>query len=279
MSTVRTQIWTSSILMAVSSVALLLSFIGWPADLLHIGTGLVLVWLAPGYALLLALFSQTLDRAWHIVLSLPASIVVVTLIGTLLDTNHQGLTDANFVWGLWTVSLVLTVVGLLRMRFSAPPVQNEQETDLASHTDAAQGGPTTPAPSRSLGRGLATAFGWAVLSTLLVGTIWWSAEHVLAATQVTSTPFTSLAIAHSTAKSQAPQVVVANHEGKSETYTVECWVEGKLAQRWDVGTIAPDQQWQTDLPEVSSATGAELKLFRAGETQPYRTAHALLRPN
>ncbi len=71
--------------------------------------------------------------------------------------------------------------------------------------------------------------------------------------------------------------VISNHEGEAVDYRVEVWVDGVKSGEVQTGLLFHQQQWKHEVTFSPQRNGenqrVEFLLFKAGETQPYRTLH------
>lgn len=244
-----------------------------PLPLIRVPLGLLLVLLAPGYALSAALFAHRddLDTVTRLALSFGLSIAVLPLLALVLDLLPWGIrlwpmTIALACWlGGWTLIAALRRAYLLR-------------------SDAAMVPPAAELPGWWAGLAKQQRFGYAG-SLLFGGTLllWIVAGMPGLAEQAPATEFYVLG-AHALAEDYPREVAVGeemqvtlgirNNDSSTMTYRVEARSGTTQIARIDTVEVAAGQVWQQPLRYALTQAGddqqIDLFLFRGNEAQPHR---------
>jgi len=227
---------------ALAAVAMTLALLAPESGLARAIIALPLVLFAPGYALVAAAFpANRLGAVERLLFSLGASLAVAGLTGLLLHWTALGLRPAAWAVALGNLTLVSSLIALLR-RWRQPanaPVQRGTGLTLS------QGG--------LLG-----------LAALLV-----AAAVVVArdgAIQQRATGFTQLwVLPDSAAKADSVRLGVSNREPGQIGYRLLVTASGTIIGSWPRITLGPDEQWEATvaLPTAQPAVATvEAVLYR-----------------
>jgi hypothetical protein len=248
MTTRTTGLRAGWLILALATGGLLATLAGLSFAPVRVPLGLVLAWIAPGYALLLLLFPRGLSHASRFALSLPASFALAALAGVILGYVPGGLT--------------VTAVAVTQWALAAAALSASQLLALGAVVAAPGPAATVPARTRP------TPAAVAIAGVLLCGAVAWAALGIAGAVQWPPTPYTALSV---TGVGSDLRVVVENAEGRHAQYAVELQVSGAPAQRWDGISLDSGSHTALLMHVDPSGGAAEVRLYRAGDTQPYRT--------
>lgn len=244
-----------------------------PVPLLRVPLGLAAVLLAPGYALVAAVFPRRddLDGVARAALSFGLSVAVVPLLALLLD---------RLPWGIrpWPIAMTLMIwvtlwSGTALLRRAIVPL---------GEADA----PPLPNPAgwwQSMARGTQLRL---VLGTLALALALGAGAYALVAPDPSArlTEFYALGaqgLAESYPREVAPgelmqvQLGIANHEGGPGHYRVEARSAGQLLAQAGPIDLAEGTRWEAPLRYALPNTGddqqVEILLFHKDDATPYRT--------
>ena len=223
--------------------------------------GLVLVWFAPGFALLRAVGPGDGPGdgpgVLRTVLGVPLSCCLTILTGIALDHSPAGLDGTAYVLVLAAVTAALLAAGALR-RAAGAPVRAARVVALAPAAGGSAGG-------RRLAAG---ALGLAVL----VCAVAWAVAGLAAAVHTVPHPHhpgPGDGGAGRGARGGPPvAVTVRSDEGRPLRYRVEVRRGDETVARWDGVGLASGETWRAALP--AAGEGYEVLLFREGDETPYR---------
>lgn len=241
----RTTLRIGWALVVLASLGLAAALAELPFALVRVPLGLVLAWVAPGYALLMLLYPRRLGGAARLALSMPLSFALTVLLGIILDRIPGGLAGPTVLIAQWGLAAALALLASLldRTRSSADEV--------------------SAPPQRTRVRSAGPAH-LALAGLLALGCLW-ALTGLGAAAQVTPTPYAALAVEGSGATTR---VVIANEQGRPERYRLELVAGGATLQRWD--DIRLESGGRHVLTLQASAPGAEVRLYRDGEAAALR---------
>ena len=251
--------WPDALVLLAAGVAAAATLQQWDPWPLRGPAGLLLVWFAPGFALLRAVGSDDGPGVLRTVLGVPLSCCLTILTGIALDHSPAGLDGTAYVLVLAALTAALLAGGALR-RAAGAPVRAARVVALAP---AAAGG---SAGGRRLVAGVLGLAG-------LVCAVAWAVAGFAAAVHTVPPPFTTLALetAGSAAGPEAAPpvaVTVQNDEGRPLRYRVEVRRGDETVARWDGVGLASGETWRAALPAAGG--GYEVLLFREGDETPYR---------
>lgn len=243
-----------------------------PLPLLRVPFGLATVLIAPGYALVAAIFPRRddLDGVARAALSFGLSVAVTPLLALLLD---------RLPWGIrpWPIALTLMIwialwcgVALVRRAFLPAGIAEV---------------PAFPSPAgwwHTIDRAGRLKLGLGALAlTLMLG----AGAYALAAPDPSAriTEFYALGaqgLAESYPREVAPgepmqvQLGVANYEGTPVRYRAEARAAGQLLAQAGPIELADGQRWEAPLryalPSAGDDQQIDILLFRDDQTTPYR---------
>ncbi|MFN8500886.1 DUF1616 domain-containing protein [Kouleothrix sp.] len=258
------------LLLLIGAALLVPALLLLPLPWLRVPLGLATVLLAPGYALVAAIFPQRddLDGVARAGLSFGLSVAVAPLLALLLD---------QLPWGIqpWPIAITLMIwitlwcaVALLRRAWLP-----------AGIADA----PAVPAP-RGLGRAGARP-ARLLLGALALALVLGAGVYALAAPDPSAriTEFYALGaqgLAEDYPREVAPgelmqvRLGVVNREGAPQRYRVEARAAGQLIAQAGPSELADGQSWEAPLryalPGAGDDQQVDILLFRDDETTPYR---------
>jgi uncharacterized membrane protein len=111
------------VLILLTAVLMLLTLLDWQSNPIRVLFAIALVTILPGYALTTAIFTSTpLGTPEKFAFSCGFSLGTVALGGLLLNYTHWGIQSASWVLLLGGISLIASVIALVRMK-------NEEQID------------------------------------------------------------------------------------------------------------------------------------------------------
>jgi hypothetical protein len=241
-------------LFAAATGSLPIAVLELPLGVFRLLAGVVLVAVAPGYALLLALFGDS-DLRRQLAWSVPISLALTVLIGMVVSLARLSLAGPALLVGNWAGTAVLFGISTIRASITG----GAPSTDPQPRPESAQEPASRPGA-------------WGLLAGVLAVTlsVAWAGAQVRAASQPYVTPFSSLAFEAS--EREYAQLTLENHEVGATTYRLEIDVDGITIGRW-VGFELARGARQTFLVPTGSGR-VEARLYRGGETEPYRRVWA-----
>ena len=244
---------------------------------LRIILGLPVLLLAPGYALVAALFprSQGPDALERLALSFGLSIAVVPIIGLVLKFTPLGLELEPVLYSVSSFVFITSIVAGIR-RYRLP----EQERFCLNFR--------LKAPNWRIGKLNMTLS--IVLVATIAGALGMLAYMVL--TPVVGEKFTEFYVLGSSGKTtEYPvvatvgnkseiTVVVVNREQKVTNYQLEVNLVGLRVAEVKSIILANQQKWEQKIGFVPDKVGddqrLELLLYKDGEAEPYRTLYLMI---
>lgn len=227
---------------ALAAVAMTLALLAPESGPLRALVALPLVLFAPGYALVAAAFpASRLTTIERLLFSLGASLAVVALAGLLLDWTALGLRPAAWAVALGNLTLVSSLIALLRRR--RQPISTAAQCRVSLTLRQA---------------------GMLSLAVLLVAGVILIARD--GALQQRATGFTQLwVLPDSAAQADSVRLGVSNRETGQVGYRLLVTASGTIIGSWPRITLGPDEQWQATvtLPTAQpTAATVEAVLYR-----------------
>jgi uncharacterized membrane protein len=222
-----------------------------PDHLVRVGLGLLLTTALPGYAASAALLGpRRVGGPDSVLLTLGLSLPIAILTGLLLDAFGANLSRETWAAALAIVTLIGVGVAWGR-----------------SPSAIFQASPAGQGSMPRLHRPDAVVLGLAGVLVVIVVAL---ARNGVA--QQPTEPFSSVWLVPNAAGTQV-RVGVANHEGHRTTYRLVLASPTSTVQEWPAVTVEDGQQWEADLPIISSHGRLELQLYLADKPGfVYRTA-------
>jgi hypothetical protein len=232
--------------------------------LLRVTLGLLLVALAPGYAVMLAACpGPSIAGTERLVLSVGVSMTLSVLGGLLLNWTPWGLQPESWVALLSGVTLLAAVVAVARQR------------QLRATTQVGR----RPAPSRG-GFGVGGVCLLTLAVTIVSATI--LLARVSAATR-TDAGFSDLwMLPAGNATTPSIRLGVRSQEEADTSFRLRLDIDGAPAMAWQLTELAPGETWEATVelpPGAGGATAVEARLYRAeGSTMGAETVGAAETP-
>lgn len=222
----------------IAVMGLVLSWAHLDNIVLRVAVGLPLVFVAPGYALVCAVFSpDAIDGPERVVVTCGLSLTIAALGSLLLHWTPWGLGSEAWAGLLGGITLGCSALAWRRRRQTPAPPARRPQIDLRS--------------------GLLLV----VAAFVLVGVI--GMAGVGAQTQP-NTPFTQLSMLPDPATSNAVVLRLGNFENATTGYLLQLNVAGSTVAEWSPLELQAGQQWTgtAALPAVPTATTVEAVLYR-----------------
>jgi hypothetical protein len=257
------KLWLDTAVVLAATVAAIAPSLGWNEPAVRVPTGLILSLFAPGYALVMALFpTPSLPNAERIALSVPASLIVGVLVGTVANEAPSGLTQLPIVLLPWATTLVLLMLAYGRLVVGQPSAETSRSRPAA---------PVRFGPGTLIGGALIAAAGtFAVYS-------------IVAASFTHPKPFTALSVdgASGTQHGAEPlTVTVDNQEGVPMVYDLEVVVDDEVVSRTEAIRLEPGTHYSMALPSLQPGDGlADVLAYRSGEPEIYRSVRVSAAPD
>jgi Protein of unknown function (DUF1616) len=227
---------------ALAAVAMTLTLLAPESGLARALVALPLVLFAPGYAIVAVAFpANRLRTIERLLFSLGASLAVAALAGLLLHWTALGLRPAAWAVALGNLTLVSSLIALLRPRRQPASAPVQRGTGLT----LSQGG----------------LLGLAAL--LVAGAVVIARDGAI---QQRATGFTQLwVLPDSAAKADSVRLGVSNREPGQIGYRLLVTASGTIIGSWPRITLGPDEQWEATvaLPTAQPAVvTVEAVLYR-----------------
>lgn len=242
-------------LLTILFAALLLLFPDWQGAS-RVALGSIFLLLLPGYAIVTALFPrrQDIDISERVMLSLAVSVLAIVFMALALNYSEWGISLPAMTWGLASLTVLLSVLGLYR-RWRVAVLERFVLTDFVR--------------SRTLLWGLSIF----ILVVLLVQTVMprqrftefyvMNHEGRLLNFPQRLTPGEAFSL----------RIGVGNFEGRQQEYVLRL---PHVTESLSVPSLADEQSWETDItlyaPEELGSSYLYFGLYRPYDLeQPYRS--------
>lgn len=240
---------------------------------IHVLSGLLLSWFIPGFALMIVLYpNEPILSIRSVILSIITSFVLDILVGTLLDILNLGLNELGFVIGLWLITVLLLIIGTSTFYTSSRISSSQTEIDSIRQS--------------TFKLSLVSVFEFArsnyvvillLVSVLFITVSWAFRVNLRAANDVKPKTFTALAIDPlNDVTNKHLRITIDNREGKSMVYRLEMRRNSVLFMEWENIILSQGEQWAVEIPLSQLVSQNDLRLFRNGESEPYRQVHLVV---
>jgi uncharacterized membrane protein len=239
---------------------------------LGIASGFLLVWFAPGVALMSLLRPYRLLSVKTVMFSIVASYAIDVVVGVGLEVLGVGLDDVGFIAGLWLVTCMLLMLSLVADGMRAR--ERRFGEALGGRRCFVDGGNRVERRKRAE-RSYYPVYGLLLLA--LVATILWTVPMILRGAKAESEPFTALSVESAPVEGGVAgfSVVIDNQEGRSMVYRLEMRRDDVILRNWDGISLGQHERWVQGVGTDQLIGGTSFWLFVGDDIQPYRHIHLM----